>query len=149
MPILIDHDVVIKTGLPDEIAIEARKLAAAGRIAESTGHFVVPKLLEVDCVKGRIVMQRLAGLEGVRQKGVHGHAWRKLAELIGLSLATIHRCLELPESVKIRLPSGLDAPYANAFLHGDFSGENVCVTGDGKLAIIDWQMSPRYGGAAT
>src|SRR5690606_39135625 len=40
----------------------------------------------------------------------------------------------------------------NVFLHGDYSGENVCVMGVGgeaQLVLIDWQISPRIGNNAT
>jgi hypothetical protein len=149
MSIRFESDVVIKTGTPALIEVEAIKLIAARKIGEETGLFVVPEILDLDPIGGRMVMRRLHGIRGVRQRAIHSEGWHELAGLIGRSLAAIHGNLRLPEALKVELPCGLEAEYANAFLHGDFSGENVCVAGGRRLVILDWQMSPRYGGVAT
>jgi len=140
--------VVVKRGAPTAIRVEAEKMSRAREIGRSCGLFLVPEVHEYD-ERGVLVMERIRGIKGIRRARLPRLRMLALFELAGRSLAQVHKHLVLPEELRSPLPPALDQSGSQAFLHGDFSAENVCVTPDGTLVLIDWQMSPRYGSIET
>jgi tRNA A-37 threonylcarbamoyl transferase component Bud32 len=140
---------VEKTSTPDLMRIEVEKTRRASQIGKRSGLFIVPDVLDYNEDKGLAVYQRLhiksfsGGLTWGKQK-------INIATRLGRALATIHRDLMLPESMIIPLPEQLSFSRDEVFLHGDLSVSNVCVgVSDCQLIIIDWQMTPIYGGRST
>ncbi len=145
----IKKDRVIKTAAPELIRVEIEKTKRAYKIAENCGLFRVPKVLEFDEHNGVAVFELLQ-MRPVRKGVPWGDPWLDFARHMGTLLAIIHRELVLPEEMRIPLPPEFAYPSDEVFLHGDLSVNNICV---GKnwppIIVIDWQMTPLYGGKAT
>ncbi len=143
---------VEKWGPPESIRCEASKLEKAYAIGNETGIFRVPRLLEVDANSGYLRMERIPGLRGLRRAGLNRAEYFSIVQQAGVALAEIHQRLWLHEGFRYLLPSGLGSGGPNAFIHGDYSVENVAVAPGPRfpeLVLIDWQSSPRLGGVAT
>lgn len=145
MGIEIREAVVVKRGAPGALRIEAEKMARARDIGLASGLFRVPEIHECDDARGVLVMERIPGLVGFRRATFGRAEARSMLDRVGRSLAQVHQHLVLPEALRRPLPAALDQPGSAAFLHGDFSAENVCVASGGQLVLIDWQISPRCG----
>lgn len=145
------HNTVVKVGPPGLMCIEAEKTRRARELAASSGLFIVPEVIDWDEKSGRLTMERIPNICGIRNAKIGIRAWEKLTERLGAAIALIHDELRLPNEMIIPLPAELSTEGGEVFLHGDLSSENVCVTRDKdpKIVLIDWQMSPRFGGEAT
>ena len=147
----IREDVVVKIGDPAVMHVEVAKTVKAYEIAESCGLFRVPKVLDYDEKTGTITQERLHDIDPVMPTVAFRKDADSLLDRIGQCLAVIHRDLVLPDGMKVELPEGVGmADVSQVFIHGDFNGSNVCVNNrDQSIAILDWQMTRVYGGAAT
>lgn len=144
-------DTVIKSGPPEMMRIEAEKMVQAHKIGAHSGLFSVPQIVEMDERMGVLTLRRIPNIRGIRNASFGGDTWAHLMQRLGRAIALVHEELQLPEDMHIPLPPELLGPAgAGAYLHGDLSSENVCVTAhsDPQLVILDWQFSPRYGGGA-
>lgn len=137
---------VTKTTAPDLMRVEVEKTRRAFEIGKDCGLFRVPEVLDYDEAKGVAVFERL-DVKPVSKAVPWGEKRSALAKNLGGSLAIIHREMTLPESMLIPLPEEFALPDDEVFLHGDLSVDNVCVgTSWPPIAILDWQMTPLYGG---
>ncbi len=147
--VTINHDTVIKTGEPGLVRVEVEKTRRGGMIGRDSGLFRVPRVIEFDPDRGVTVFEKIDGLIPYREAFAFGPAYREAATLLGEALAVIHRELILPEDMVEPLPRPLVLPGREVFLHGDFSVYNICRDKEGRLVIIDWQMTGVHGGRAT
>ena len=141
-----------KTDDPRVLEIEDEKSIRAAAIGKATGMFYVPEVLQYDADQGILDTEWIDGLENLN--GVALRRDPKMGELChrtGVALAAIHEQLRLPEKLKIRLPEIMPtSSYAEVFLHGDFTGDNVCYDRkNDRLVIVDWSSAPLFGGKAT
>ena len=148
----IANDIIIKTGEPDILAIEAAKASKAFDIGKDCGLFYVPKVVNFDAKTGVLEFERLDGL--VTLLDLAAHKDEQLLELLnktGQALAAIHEKLVLPEQMKHKLPAEWMArPADNVFIHGDFAGFNLCFDESAsQLVILDWSSAPLLGNVAT
>lgn len=142
-------DTVTKTSEPNLMRVEVEKTRRAYEIGRNCGLFRVPEVLEYDEAGGTAVFERL-DVRPVSKAVNWGEPRKDFANVLGTSLAIIHRELILPENMRIPLQAELALPYQEVFLHGDLSVGNVCVgTPWPPIVILDWQMTPLYGGKAT
>lgn len=147
--ITIGKNAVTKTAAPELMLVEVEKTRRAHEIGKDCGLFRVPEVLEYDKTTGTAVFERL-DVKPVSSAIPWGNDRNALVESLGTSLAIIHRNLILPEDMLVPLPSDFSLPHDEVFLHGDVSVDNVCVGNSWPpLIIIDWQMTPKYGGRAT
>jgi hypothetical protein len=118
---------------PPEISRRERARTLAGQtVGESTGLFVVPRILEFDDAGGRLVFERLplTGLLDVLENPERGAA--TLAR-VAQCLAAIHRLMQVDGSPGPAYGRPLVA------VHGDFGLTNVLgLAGSDGLAVIDW-----------
>jgi len=151
MPIEEKGSVIVKHGVPRLMRIEMEKMSRAFAIGRNTGLFRVPEVLGYDDLTGELTIERIHGLVGVRRALMTDSQMEAFAARAGASLAAIHRELQLPPELRHSLPAPWSENCATAFLHGDFSTENVCVdpADPGVPVIIDWQTTKRHGGEAT
>ncbi len=148
----IRGDVVEKRGPSHALQIEAEKMRRAATIANASRLFRVPELIAFDSDKGVLRMEYLPGLRGIRRANLPADEYLSIVDRAGDALRAIHAGLMLPPELELPLPNELDHAGGGVFLHGDYSGENVCVMGNGgetQLVVIDWQISPRIGTDAT
>jgi hypothetical protein len=140
---------ITKTATPERMHVEVEKTLRAIKIGKSCGLFQVPQIIEYDETNGIAVFE-LLDIKSVVKGVSWGDPLINLAKHLGASLAIIHQELILPDEMRIPLPSEFSLPYDEVFLHGDLSISNICISGSWPpLTIIDWQMTPLYGGAAT
>jgi len=146
----INEKTVVKRDAPPRLRVEVEKTRRGGDIGRATGLFRVPRLLEYNEAAGQATFERIEGLCMVRDV-LARRPGAELAERLGQALAAIHRDLELPEPMKHPLPEEFCLPgETEVFIHGDFTVENVYVTGPGEpLVILDWQMTDVHGEEAT
>jgi hypothetical protein len=142
---------VVKRGDPVLLSVEAEKMLCALRIAEETGLFKVPRLLDWKESIGELTIEYMPGLTGIRRARLARRSSLQFARNAGEALYAIHSKLDLPPGRAVPLPNEFQAAGATAFLHGDYSGENVCLLPEDGLipVIIDWQMTALHGGRAT
>ncbi len=139
---------VTKTSAPDLMRIEVEKTRRAFEIGRNCGLFRVPEVLDHDEEAGSAVFERL-DVKPV-SKTVPWGKRKNLAKILGDSLAIIHKELKLPDDMLVPLPDQFALPDEEVCLHGDLSVNNVCVGAIWPpVAIIDWQMTPLFGGHAT
>lgn len=144
-----ERDTVIKTAPAVLMGVQVEKTRRAFDIGRNCGLFRVPKVLDYDETKGQAVFEKLT-IAPVATAVPWGWQKIRVAKSLGASLAVIHRELVLPEKMRVGLPSRLASPEDEVFLHGDLSTYNVCVERAlPRLVILDWQMTPAYGGRAT
>lgn len=146
----ITKDTVIKTDAPALMRIEVEKCRRAFEIGRNSGLFRVPEVLDYDHNKGRAVFERIPGIQPIKEAVLWENGQYTLAKMVGSALAVIHKELTLPSDMIIPLPSDIAMSETDAFLHGDFNANNVCLSVSSRsLVILDWQMTLRYGGKAT
>jgi hypothetical protein len=149
--VVIHQDVVEKQGASVDLRIEAEKMRRARRIGLDSGLFSVPEVYDFDSESGMLRMERIQGLTGIRNLGMNRDLLFEMAARAGMALAAVHRDLRLPDEMTTPIPKEFEGEGADVYLHGDYSGENVCVVRPGRagapqLVLIDWQLSPRVGG---
>lgn len=147
--ITINRDNVVKSGDPRLMRVEVEKSRRGRIIGRESGLFRVPRVLEFDPAQGVAVFEKIDGLIPFREAFVFDADYREASRRLGEALAVIHRELTLPDEMVVPLPSPLDWPGEEVFLHGDFSVYNVCRDEEGSLVIIDWQMTGVHEGRAT
>lgn len=137
-----------KCGQKDSIEVESLKMTLAHEIAERSMLFRVPQVISTGerCIE----TSYLPGLVPFRRSLSDRDKRLLIANKAGAALAAIHANLKLPDAWKHELPEGLRGECSDSvYIHGDFSGENVCVDQDGNIVILDWSMTPRFGGKST
>ena len=142
---------VVKTQEPGRARIEAFKTRAAWQVAEAHKTFRVPRVVDYDAGRGRIVFERIHGLIPF------GKAIRtlddplELAVKAGKALAGIHGDLRLPDDMREELPAcWRDAQAPQVFVHGDFNLTNVCVApANREIVVLDWAFTDVWGGVGT
>jgi len=150
--LVIRGHVVEKRGPPRALRIEAEKMQRAAAIGKASGLFRVPELVGLDLEEGVLRMEYVRGLRGIRRVRLPTDRYLRAIEQAGEALCRIHRDLALPSEFRLSLPDELDHVGTGVCLHGDYSGENVCVVereGKIQLVVIDWQTTPRIGIVAT
>jgi|GEM_PF-683929 len=152
--IRVEESRVIKRGPATALAVEHAKIVAAAQVAEASSLFVVPQVLDTvdETAAGTLKMTRLQDFTSLR--GIAGETEEELAWFrdAGSALRQIHRELELAPEYRVALPSELHVDGPEVWIHGDYTKANIgrCrVDGDDCLAVVDWQMTSIYGGAAT
>lgn len=143
--------VVIKRGLPELMRVEAEKMTRAREIGEASGLFTVPRLLDFDDVTGKLTMEWIPGLTGLRRARLNRPDLVNFTYMVGRSLAAVHAKLDLPFGPRTSLAPPWASNVRRCFIHGDVSTENVCYSSanPGKPVLIDWQTTARHGGEAT
>jgi O-antigen/teichoic acid export membrane protein len=141
------RDVIIKRNAPKLIRLEAEKTRRAFRIAEKTGLFKVPRILDCDPDKGEIVFERIRGIRNSEQLITFRPNGVELVRTMGRALAAIHRELTLPADMVHPLPEQFPpSENAGVFLHGDYTPGNICL---GKttepIVVLDWLMTRMHG----
>ena len=147
--IKFSKNTVTKTSTPELMLIEVEKTRRAYEIGRDCGLFRVPEVLEYDEAAGTAVFERL-DIKPVSIAVPWGEKRCTLSKNVGVSLAIIHRELSLPDQMLVPLPSEFSLSHDEVFFHGDLSVDNVCVGNSWPpIVILDWQMTPLYGGQAT
>ncbi len=147
----VSDDTVIKKGDPALMRVEVEKMTRAYQVGKDCGLFDVPRILDYNDVEGRLVMERIPNIRGIRWSRLTGSGRKNLFDRVGRALSAIHQSLKLPDAMIIPLCADLEHKGSEVFLHGDFSGENVCVT-EGQfpnIVLLDWQMTEIHGGKCT
>jgi hypothetical protein len=141
---------VTKTAAPSLMNIEVEKTRRARQISSKCGLFRVPAVLEYDEPAGTAIFERIQGIAPIEKTVPWGKQYDILAKDLGISLAVIHRELALPEEMRVPLPDAFALGRNEVFIHGDLTVDNVCMDRAGtQIVILDWQMTPLYGGQAT
>jgi hypothetical protein len=144
------NNTVIKTNDPNLMRIEVEKSQRAYQIGKSCGLFIVPEILEYDEDKGITIFRRIEGIRPIDSAVSFGREYTNLADVLGKSLAIIHKELTLPSDMIIPLPNEFNLEGSDVFLHGDLSTMNVCISSNWPpIVILDWQMTSVHGGVAT
>ncbi len=149
--VTLEENKVIKEGLPKLMKIEYEKTLQAFNIFNKSDFFCVPKILDYDQEKGRIVFERIENVLKVgRFQNLSIYGIDTTAK-IATGLANIHMNFNLPENLIEPLPKELaDYDSQQVFIHGDFTGNNILFSpNDNKLYIIDWMMTKSHEGMAT
>lgn len=134
----------VKRGEPDEIALERVKTIRAGEIGTRTGLFRVPRVLDSEDEPGILVLERIAGFRRLADLAPEDDARsRGVFELLGRSMAVVHKELALPEQLVHSLPpEWMDEAGHNVFVHGDLTVRNAgWDTESGGLVIVDWAVA--------
>lgn len=125
--------------------MEAEKTRRAYSIASQCGLFRVPRVLDYNHDKGELTLERIPRLVKLCNMKKRSRIYKAAVERSGRALAVIHRNMFLPPPMIQPLPDVFDWFGTEAFVHGDFDTQNVCVQeGTSMPVILDWQMSPRY-----
>ena len=144
------ENTIIKSDHPDLMRVEVEKTQQAFEIGKTSGLFRVPRILDYHEDKGVAIFERLHGIHDIGSIITSGCKSGLLLEAIGKSLACIHKELILPKDMVWPLPTELQLPGSEVFIHGDFNGVNVCRSqDDNSIVILDWQMTQRFGGQST
>lgn len=147
--IKLGKNTVTKTSTPDLMRVEVEKTRRAFEIGRNCGLFRVPEVLDYVEKTGSAVFERL-DVKPVSKAVPWGEKRKNLAKILGTSLAIIHQELKLPDDMLVPLPDQFVLPHDEVCLHGDLSVNNVCVGINWPpVAILDWQMTPLFGGHAT
>lgn len=136
---------VRKQGSPPILAVEQVKTRRGAEIGDQTGLFYVPRVLFFDPQEGVLEFEHLAGLHNLLALASRRDPRAlDLAGRAGAALAAVHQRLVLPEESKVALAAEwMDPPGQNVFIHGDFTGDNVCYhEPTGRLVIVDWSGAP-------
>ncbi|HQM43724.1 MAG TPA: phosphotransferase [Smithellaceae bacterium] len=144
----IGKHTVVKKAAPELMRIEVEKMRRAHEIGKESGLFRVPEVLDFDEVLGIAILERIRSIQPVIPKFIKSVS---ILEKIGASLAVIHNRLSLPSDMLIPLPQEFNMRGSEVFLHGDYNGNNIVVEDSmgQNIVILDWSMTPRYGGEAT
>ncbi len=144
-------DVVVKTGPAVALRTEAAKTRSAFAIAERSGLFLVPNVIEFDDVQGRLVLERIPGVSVHRtMKSIaFGPCRLAFVDRIAKVLAIVHQELRIAPQHLVPLEGTVAWPNEPVVIHGDLSLHNVSLIDTGELAVFDWQTTKLYGGRAT
>jgi hypothetical protein len=146
----IHKNTVVKRASPHLMRIEIEKTRQAHEIGKASNLFQAPQVLDFEEATGKALFERIHGLRRLSEALPWRQEYRDLIEVLARSLVLIHQELVLPDDMRLPLPPQLNASHDLVFLHGDLTVDNVCInTGTGKLVILDWQLTPLYGGQAT
>ncbi|NUQ70111.1 MAG: hypothetical protein HUU17_04750 [Chthonomonadales bacterium] len=147
----IHDDVVVKTAPLDSIRREALKTELAYELGQASGLFRAPRVVRLEEHEGRLILERIEGVDGIGPIEARLARCADLPERLGAALAAIHHGLSLPAEHQAPVPPGyLWASMENVAIHGDFNGTNVMVrTSSKELVIVDWSTSARLGPSAT
>lgn len=141
---------VSKTAAPRLMHIEVEKTRRAHQIASTCELFRVPEVLDYDELAGTAIFERIQGIAPIERTVPWGKQYETIARDLGTSLAIIHRELALPDEFRLPLPDAFVLEHNEVFIHGDLTVDNVCVDlARTQIVILDWQMTPLYGGHAT
>lgn len=141
-----------KIGSPSVLAVELAKTERAAEIGDATGLFYVPRVVSFDRQEGVLEFEHLADLHNLlAMASKRDPRAVDLAGRAGVALAAVHERLVLPEEATFPLPPEWMAPPGqNVFIHGDFTGDNVCYhEPTGRLVIVDWSAAPFMKGVPT
>ena len=141
-----------KTGQSGLLEIECAKTKRAVEIANQTGLFYVPRILNFDVEKGVLDFEKLAGLRTIQQVAADNPTSIKpLMGRLGRSLAVVHEQMVLPNDMKSNLPDKwMGVGGDNVFIHGDLTGHNICFQEHkNRLVILDWSTAPVFGQGQT
>lgn len=146
MSVSIYSDHVIKSGDCDSMYMEFKKTTLARQIAQDSGLFIVPKVLDYDASHGVLVLDRIYNYVPISElirKRVPVH--NKLLKL-GQCLALVHNNLVLhPCDDRSSIPKTFAGTLPHCALHGDLNVQNVGISTHAsteKLVILDWNTSP-------
>lgn len=142
---------VIKKVSSSQIELEASMTMAAYRLAQSSGMFRVPKVIEFSKENERLTLEYIPNIKPLYLFMNDKEIMRKIMEKSGACLAFIHKNLK-PDNEKISLFDKLNFTIENeqnCFLHGDYSLVNVQYDiHSGQLVIIDWSLTPLLNSSA-
>jgi len=149
---IIRGDALRKYVSPDSLGIELEKTERARHIGEQTGLFYVPRILGYDKKESFIDFEYLEDLHTVQKAAILQHT--RLCAIytrIGTALAAIHDRLTLPDEMKMPLPNQwLFSTEDNVFIHGDFTGKNVCYhEATDRIVLLDWSAARFVGERST
>lgn len=138
----IEGDYVVKSMRPDDVKFEATLTSLAHDVSRGSGLYYVPKVIEADEKKGRIVLEFLPNLQPVL-KVLDTPEELNILRAVAQSLAHIHRYLTPVVRTRLELFNGrFDVGVIN---HGDFNLTNVCIqVPTGRVVIFDWNVPPMY-----
>lgn len=122
--VVVEQDAVEKVQPAAAAAVECARTRLGKRIADTSGAFLVPAILDHDAAAGRTVFERFHGL--LRLDGPAGAAVPARAfACAGRALGKIH--------------GGHAATSGDVFSHGDFGLDNVLWSRQrNALVVIDW-----------
>lgn len=132
---------VIKKVRPELCSIEAERTKEARKIADSTGLFIVPEVLEVNEPDGILVLEYLPNLvHPMESIAVGATSHTTIADNIGVAIALLHRGMDMSNARKQGTRAGGDhANESDVVLHGDcHPGHTLWSESEGRAAIIDW-----------
>jgi aminoglycoside phosphotransferase (APT) family kinase protein len=110
-------------------------LARALRTLHGVGLPAITALADDRPHAGRTVTQRLRKLFDLVLR--RGSFWAGLAEADRPALERVRKQYQLYVDLLPEIEAGLaDAPVA--LTHGDLAGDNLMLTGEGRLALVDW-----------
>ena len=144
--VVLTPDRVAKLSEPAATRVELERTEHATGIADTTGGFSVPRIVDSDVDNGLIVFERLYNVEPLWITLARDSQQRQLLVRCGKALASIHntRIPEAWQAEKISGPWAFNQFNASAsvLLHGDFNDWNVLVDRDTNgITIIDWATS--------
>lgn len=142
-PVLID-DLVIKTGLIDELRIEYDKTISAYAMSRNEKLFKVPQVREFDVGRARLVLERFRNARPIWHKLIKDENPCDILFSIGEVVAHIHSEFDIPNELKVphylRFTSSTDEVVV---LHGDLWLSNILFDeSDESLVVVDWSMCP-------
>ncbi len=144
-------DTISKRGPGVQLSLECEKGRLARAIGLQTARYHVPRVVRLDADEGVLEFERVPHLKTLRQLLVADDP--RLPQVFmqaGGALAAIHDALQLPDALRAELPPEWMDPDTNAYLHGDFTADNVCIRDpDGTLVIVDWSTAPILGTLGT
>ena len=145
-------DIARKRGDPAILAVEAAKTTRAAEIGKKSGLFYVPRVVSFDETNGVLDLERIKHMatlhELARKDEYQVHDSFHMA---GRALAVIHNQFSLPDAMKCNLPiEWMGSIKDNVFIHGDFTGANICFDEtSNQLVIVDWSAAPLLGRTPT
>jgi tRNA A-37 threonylcarbamoyl transferase component Bud32 len=148
----INGNIVHKHVPSDLLHIELEKTKQAKLIGEQNDLFYVPGIIGFDEKESCIDYEYLSGLDTIQDIAVSRNPQlMNILQRVGKALASVHNKLVLPEDMKNLLPSKW-TPFTddNVFLHGDFTGKNVCYhKATDRIVLLDWSTARFVGQRCT
>lgn len=126
--------------LPKRLSVhgeERERFTHEAQAASSLNHPVICTIHEIDEANGEtfIVMELIEGAtlrEWIREKREHHDGYRKLGEKECVNIAT-------------QIAEGLGKAHEKGIVHRDIKSENIMVTGDARVKIMDFGLAKLHG----
>ncbi len=145
-----EEQIIVKKVEASKIELEIEVTKLAYQLSQKTDLFTVPEIVAADLANGTITYRYLENIVPLSALLINGELTAEIINNVGKSIRFVHQNLVLTQKKSLDKSYDFLDPtqYRSAFLHGDFTLNNVQYDLTAKkIVILDWSTSTSFGKA--